>query len=153
MAIGTDAAIEFFGTQDTVTAGGGTSAVSNDAFSVGADAAAWTNDDDAVMATMVAMLDWATAPNANSYVNLYARLMNIDGTNDQDVPDANYPHVFLGSFPINDVTTNQYIAIEIGLPNTVSSQVYEFYVENKTGQTLQAGWTMKITPKAIGPHA
>lgn len=46
MAIGTGAAIEFFGTADAL--GNTTSAVSNNAFSDGTnDLNAWTNDDDA----------------------------------------------------------------------------------------------------------
>lgn len=151
MSISTDAAIEFFGTQATVT--GTTATVADGAFSVTGSIVLFTNTDDAPQASVVAMLDWSAAPDANSSVNLYARLMDIDGGNDQDVPDANYQHGYLGSFPINDVTTNQYIAIDISLPNTVSSQVYEFYIENQTGQTIQANWTLKVTPKTIGPHA
>ena len=151
MAISTDSAIEVFGTPDTVT--GTTSTVADGAFSVVGDISQWTNDDDAPQAVMVAMFDWATAPDTNTSVNLYARLIDIDGTNDQDTPDANFLHTFLGSFPINDVTTNQYISIPITLPNTKTSQVYEFYIENNTGQTIQANWTLKITPKTIAPHA
>jgi len=152
MTIGTDSAIDFFGTQDALD-DGSTSAIVDAAFSVAADITAWTNDDDAPMASIVAFFDWAVAPDANSVVNVYVRLMNIDSTNDAETPDANYTHTYLGSLPINDVTTNQYIAIDVSLPNTVTSQVYEFYFENKTGQTIQASWTCKITPKTIGPHA
>ena len=60
---------------------------------------------------------------------------------------------YVGSFPVNDVTTAQYISINISLPNTVTSQQYELYVENVTGQSLPAGWDLSVTPKAIGPHA
>jgi len=151
MTISTGAAIEFFGTQTTVT--GTTATVANGAFSITGDIVQFTNADDAPQASIVALLDWSVAPDANSSVNLYARLMNIDSTNDQDVPDANYRNTYLGSFPINDVTTNQHIAIDVSLPNTVSSQVYEFYIENDTGQTIQANWTLKVTPKTLGPHA
>jgi len=77
----------------------------------------------------------------------------VQSTNDQDVPDANFGHVFVGSFPLNDVTTGQYISIDIALPNTVTSQQYEFYVENQSGQSLPAGWDIYVTPKTIGPHA
>ena len=155
MAIGTDAAIEFYGTQDTVTAGGGTSAVSNSAFSASGDVVSggWTNDDDAVYASMVGAFTFGTAPTSYSVINLYARLMDIDGTNDQDTPTATYTHTYLGSFPVRNSASTQYVSIEIGLPNTKTSQVYEFYIENKTGQTISAGWTMKVTPKALGPHA
>ncbi len=151
MTISTNAAIEFFGTQTTVT--GTTAAVANNTFSVTGDIVAFINSDDAPQASVVASLDWSVSPDDNGSVSLFARLMNIDATNDQDVPNANFQHVYLGSFPINNVTTNQYIAIEISLPNTTSSQVYEFYIENQTGQTIQANWTLKVTPKTLGPHA
>ena len=151
MAIGTDASIEFFGTADDL--GSSSATVTDGSFSIASDVTQWTNDDDAEKAAIVLFCDWATAPDANSVVFLYARLMNIDSTNDQDVPDSNFQHTRLGAFPINDVTTNQYVAIEINLPNVYTSQVYEFYVKNSTGQTLQSGWKLIITPKASGPHA
>lgn len=151
MAISTDSAIDFFGTQDTVTSS--SSSVADGAFSVTADITQWTNDDDAPSASMTLEATYATAPDANSSVNLYARLMNIQSTNDQDVPDGNYQHTYLGSFPLNNVTTAQYIAIDVPLPNAYSSQVYEFYIENNGGQTISAGWDLYVTPKTIGPHA
>ena len=152
MAIGTDSAVEFFGTQDTVT-DGSTSLILDAAFSVADDISAWTNDDDAPMAAAVLFVDYALAPDGGSGITLFARLMNIDSTNDQDTPDANFLHRFMGVFPVNNVTTNQYSSIDIDLPNTVTSQVYEFYIQNNTGQSIQANWTLKMTPKTIGPHA
>lgn len=149
MAISTDAAIDFFGTEDTITGSGGT--VADAAF--GAAATTWTNDDDAKFASIVLSCSYTTAPDANSYVNLYLRLLNIQSTNDQDVPDANFPHVYVGSFPLNDVTSQQYIPIEIMLPNNYTSQQYNFYIENNGGQTMDSDWNLYITPKAVGPHA
>jgi hypothetical protein len=151
MAISTDAAIEFFGTQDTI--GSSTSAVADAAFSVSGDIVNWTNDDDAPQASVILLADYTTAPDANSAINLYVRLIDIQGTNDADIPDANFQHVYVGSFPVNDVTTAQYIPITIALPNTKTSQVYQFYIENQTGQSLPAGWDLYVTPKTIGPHA
>ena len=152
MAIGTDAAIEFFGTQDTL---GTTSAtVANNAFSVAGDLSTWTNDDDAPTASITLLVDYATAPTANTSINLYARLLNVQSTNDNEIPDANFQHTYLGSFPINNPSiANQYITIDVLLPNTKTSQEYEFYIENKTAQTIQASWDLYITPKTIGPHA
>ncbi|MCB1116825.1 MAG: hypothetical protein KDK71_10190 [Chlamydiia bacterium] len=149
MAITTNSAIEFFGTQDTITGSGGT--VVNGAF--GAAATTWTNDDDAPMASVILSASFTTAPTANTSVNLYLRPLNIQSTNDGDVPDANFGHVYVGSFPLNDVTTQQYIAIDIRLPNTKTSQEYDFYIENNGGQTIDYDWTLYITPKTIGPHA
>ena len=151
MAISTDSAVEFFGTQDTL--GTSSATVADAAFSVASDLSTWTNDDDAPRASVTALIDYAVAPDVNSVVNLYLRLLNTQSTNDNEIPDANFTHTYVGSFPVNDVTTNQYVTIDISLPNGKSSQEYEFYIENQTGQTIQAGWDLYVTPKTIGPHA
>ena len=151
MAIAADSAVHFFGTQDTL--GTSSATVADAAFSIAGDLSTWTNDDDAPMASVTALLDWSVAPDANSAVNLYLRPLNMVSTNDGDVPDANFQHMYVGSFPMNDVTTNQYITITISLPNYKTSSEYEFYIENSTGQTIQAGWDLYVTPKTIGPHA
>lgn len=151
MAISTGAEIDFFGTQDTVT--GTTSAVANNGFSATADINQWTNDDDARVASVTFTGTFAVAPTLGTYVNLYARLMNVDGTSDAPVPSASFLHYCLGSFPVDGIATSQVVTIEVPLPNAYTSQVYEFYIENKSGQSLNSGWTMKVTPKAAGPHA
>ena len=151
MAIATGAAVEFFGTQDTL--GTSSAAVANAAFSVAGDLSTWTNDDDAPMASVTLLANFSVAPTANTSVNLYLRLLNVQSTNNGTVPDANFQHTYVGSFPLNDSTIAQYITIDIGLPNSVTSQQYEFYVENSSGQSLPAGWDIYVTPKAIGPHA
>lgn len=153
MAIAQDSAVEFFGTQDTL--GNASTTVADAAFSVigtgGTDA--WTNDDDAPTASITLLADWnTTAPDVNSSVNLYVRPLNVTSTFDGEVPDANHLHHYVGSFPTNDVLTNQYITITITLPNYKTSSEFEFYIENKTGETIQAGWDLYITPKTIGPH-
>lgn len=155
MAIAENAAIEFFGTQTTVTVSGGTSAVTDGSFSVVGDVVSgnFTNADDAPEAAFVAFFDWnTTGPDANSSVGLFAVLLDIDGTSDQDLPSANYHHVYLGSFPVKDILTNQFVPLDVTLPNTKSSQIYQFYIQNNTGQTIQAGWTLKVTTKTLGPH-
>lgn len=151
MAIGTGALVEFFGTQDTL--GTSSAAVANDAFSIASDLSTWTNDDDAPQASVTLLANFSVAPTANTVINLYLRPLDIQSTNDQDVPDANFAHIYAGSFPLNDVTTAQYIKIDISLPNSYTSQQYEFYVENKSGQSLPAGWDIYVTPKTYGPHA
>lgn len=151
MAISTDAIVEFFGTQDTVSSS--TSSVADGAYSADADTSEWTNDDDAPRASAVLDCTFSTAPDANSDVELYARLTDIQSTNDQLVPTDNSPWVYLGSFPLKDVTTAQYIPLEIVLPNTKTSQGYDFYIKNNGGQTMSSGWDLYITPKTFGPHA
>ncbi len=151
MAIATGAAVEFFGTQDTL--GTSIAAVADGAFSVEGALSTWTNDDDAVSASVTLLANFSVAPAANTSVNLYLRLLDVQSTNDNTVPDANFQHTYVGSFPLNDSTVAQYITIDIGLPNSVTSQQYEFYVENQSGQSLPAGWDIYVTPKAIGPVA
>lgn len=151
MAIGTNDGIEKFGTADDLDSS--SAAVANGSFSVAGDLAQWTNDDDAPYASAVFVGTYTVAPDVNSTVDLFARLMNINGVSDAEVPDANNEHYSLGSFPLNDVTTEQNAAIEIKLPNVYTAQLYEFYIRNNGGQTLSAGWKIVLTPKAIGPHA
>jgi len=151
MAISTDSAIEFFGTQDTL--GTSSASVADNAFSIASDLSTWTNDDDAPMASVTGTFTCSVAPDAYTGLNLYLRLLNTVSTNDSDVPDANFQHTFAGHFPLNDVTSAQYVTIDIALPNGKTSQEYEFYIENKAGQTVSAGWDIYVTPKTIGPHA
>lgn len=158
MAIGTNDLIDKFGTQDTVTVGTGTSAVTNGSFSAAADVVAggWTNDDDAPLGAFVLTCQFATLPVANSAIELFARVLNIDGTNDQPQPDSNYAPDLLGRFFIDAGTaanTDMTLPCLAALPNVASSQVYEFYLKNVTGQTISAGWVLKVTPITQGPRA
>ena len=156
MAITTNALVDFFGTADAL--GNTTSAVTDGSYSDGTnDLNAWTNDDDAPMAAAVFTMQYASGTlDAAPYVNLYARLIDIDGTTDAPVPDASYQHTFMGSFPIDTnlgTSTDNSHGIEIPLPNMETSQVYHFYIENQTGVSIAAGWELTITPKTKGPHA
>lgn len=157
MAISTDSAIHFFGTQDTVTAGGGTSAVTNTSFSAAADTVTWTNDDDAPYAAFVLKFQYASGTITQDGIDLFMQLHNIDSTNDENQPDSNLNSHFMGTFPTDaglGTSTDQYVALPylIELPNQYTSQVYEFYIRNNSGVTMAAGWTLKITPVALGPH-
>lgn len=158
MAIGTNAAIDFFGTQDAVSAGGGTSAVVDAAFSASGDAAAWTNDDDAELAAFVLKFQYPSGTIVADGIHLFARLMNIDSTNDEPQPDTGFEEHHLGSFPTDtglSATVDNYVSLgfDVGLPNMRTEQIYEFYIKNDSGVTMTAGWTLKITPKAKGPAA
>jgi hypothetical protein len=157
MTIGTNDAIRKFGTQDTVSAGGGTSAVASAAYSVAGDAAAWTNDDDTDQAAAVLTFQYPSGTITTGGVQLLCRLLDIDGTTDEPPLTTNWQGHYLGSFPTGTgmAATTDY-AIQSGpflLPAAKASQIYEFYVRNSCGVTMTAGWTLKITPVADGPHA
>lgn len=151
MAISTDATVLFYGTRDTLTTTGSST---TDGSVTQANSTVWTNDDDAPMASFDAVLTFGTGPTANSSVDLFARLMNINSTNDEDAPQTDFQQHYLGSFVLDNVTSAQYRAIgPIVLPNMMTSQDYQFYIQNNGGQTLSANWSLFITPIAYGPHA
>lgn len=157
MAISTNDAIRKYGTQDLVSAGGGTSAVTNGSYSASGDAATWTNDDDTDQASAVLTMQYPSGTITTGGVQLLCRLLNGDGTTDEPPLSANWTGHFLGNFTTGtgmSATTNY--AIESGpflLPAMKSSQEYEFYLKNACGVTITAGWTLKITPVADGPKA
>jgi hypothetical protein len=156
MAISTDSLIDFFGTQDSVD-DGSTSSIADAAFSVAADITAWTNDDDAPACVMVLKCQFATAPTDGTVINVHGRKMDVDGTNDSPVPDAANLDQIIGNFTVDGTVataTDAYLTTNwMPLHNHKTSQQYEFYLENKTGQTISANWTLKITPCTKGPHA
>lgn len=158
MAIGTNATVDSFGTQETVTVAGGTSQVLDTAFSASGDvvSGSWINTDDAKGAEIVLTFQYATGTIDVNGIHLYARKMNIDGTSDQAQPDANYKHDYLGTFSTDSgmaATTDVPHPLIIPLKNGYSSQAYEFYIENDCGVTMTAGWTLKITTIAPAPKS
>ena len=154
MAIGTNDLIEKFGTQDEVSSS--EPDLTDGSFSSGL---AWTNDDDAPEADVVLAAHFNTAPDANGVVNLHLRKLNVaETTGDEPVPSADWQGGHVGAFVVDDITTDQWPTLRIALPNGKTSQEYEFYVENRAGQTLgdSAGgdhWRLYVTPVAPGPHA
>lgn len=152
MAIGANDTIVKFGTLDDLDSTSST--VADGAFSAAGDLATWTNDDDAPMGAVVGLFTFGTAPTAGETIDLYVRPLNIaDTTKDQNAPTADQPVTYLGSFVLDDVTTEQVLMIDVSLPLVASSQQFEFYIRNNGGQTLSAGWSLQITPKTYGPHA
>lgn len=157
MAIGTNDSILKFGTQDEVTvAAPGT--VANGAFSASSDIVAWTNDDDAPRASAVLKCQFDTTMPTVGSIPLFARPINIQGTNDAPQPDANFQNYLVGIFPIDfgvAADTDFWTAIpEFQIPQMKASQEIEFYIKNEgTSQTIGTGWDLFITPIADGPRA
>lgn len=156
MAITTDALIDFFGQQDPLDTT--TSTVADGAFSAGTgDILAWTNDDDAALVVFVLVAQYASGTlNTRPYFVMHARLIDVEGTNDTAIPDANHSPHPLCRFHLNPdlaTATNDVMVAEAYLPNVKTSQVYNFYLENQTGVTISASWAIDATPKTVGPHA
>ena len=159
MAIGTDDGILKYGTQDAVHSGTPATIASG---SIGkADQGAsinWTNDDDAPFGAAVLKCQFDTTMPTEGTLGLIANLLNVQSTNDLNVPDSSFPHIQVGAFPIDFGVANDtdfYTAIPFfRMPMILSAQAIDWYVFNKgTGQTLGVSWELYITPIAIGPHA
>lgn len=141
-------AIVKWGTQKTLKASGASCSVGgvipvNDAtYSLSADAANYPD------AEFVLTVTFSVAPNEGGQIALYARPLDIDGTADAEVPEAGLPVWFVGSFTVNNVTTAQsMILLAQDLP-----ALAEYYIHNvSTGQTIQAGCSLKVKPRTIGP--
>jgi hypothetical protein len=98
----------------------------------------------------VLIATWATSTGIeDGAVRLYSRKLNIDGTNDAAVPDATYPHDFVGSFVPDAVTSLQ--RIELSGVERAIEQDESFYIENATGQTISSTWDLTVTPYTFGP--
>lgn len=128
----------------------GASAAS-DAFVAADDAdLAVANHYDYPFADFVLKCDFGAAVNGTSVVNLYRRDLNIDSTNDAPAPSDSCPHLLVGVFVIPSGTsaTGYYPCTDVPLAKDC-----EFYIENKSNQSISAGWDLKATPKTYKPGA
>ena len=101
-------------------------------------------------AKFVISVTFGTAPTEGTTLALYARPLDIDGTNDAEVPETTRPTVFIGTFAVNNVTTAQYIEL---LAQDVPWSASYYIHNNGTGQTVSSGWTLKVTPCTVAPAA
>lgn len=140
--------IVVLGTVKTLEANGGaiannTVVQADDAtYAVVADGASFPD------ALFTLLATFATAPTENTVLSLYARPMDIDGTNDSEAPETTRATVFIGNFVVNNVTTlqaMQLLAVDLPL-------LAQYYIHNNgTGQSVSAGWTLKVTPRTYKP--
>lgn len=138
----------FLGTQKTLEGSGAstannTIAQANDAtYRVATDGANYPDAEFVLVGT------FSVAPTEGTMIGLYARPLNVDGSFNTEPPEATRPTYYVGSFVVNNVTTQQAMMLRAeDLPLEA-----EYYIHNNgTGQTLSAGWTLKIMPRTIGP--
>lgn len=141
-------AIVYLGTQKTLEASG--AAIANNTL-VQADDASYSIIADGAKypdAEFVLTVQYTTAPTENTTLALYARSLDVDGTADADAPETTRPEKFIGTYPVNNVTTVQTLVLRAQDVPTVG----DYYIHNVgTGQQVNAGWVLKVTPRTIGP--
>ena len=143
-------AIVKLGTPKTLEASGASNAnntmvAADDAtYSVSADGSNYPDAD------FVLAVAFGTAPTVNTTIDLYAQELDIDGTNDAIAPTTTYKRRYIGSFVVAAQTAMQYLKVRgYDVPLVASYYLHN----NATGQTMSAGWTLKVTPRTIGPAA
>lgn len=150
MTIGTNDTIVKTGTQKTLAANGASCA--NNAV-ISADDASYSiaaDGNGAPSAEFALSVTFSVAPTENSTIDLYAQELNFDGTNDEQAIEATYKPKYMGSFVVNNVTTLQYLNLRV---NRVPREATYVWHNNGTGQTVSAGWTLKVLPVTVGPSA
>lgn len=101
---------------------------------------------------------FGAAPTSGSTIDLYIRPLDIDGTTDAPAPatgvDNAYKGQYIGSFVLKNSATSgdAYRCVGYDIPR--AGEAYLF--NNNTGQTLTGGtspngWTLKMTPRTVGP--
>lgn len=135
--------IRIFGATKTLEASGASAA---SAAIVQADDATYSTSADGGNfpdAEFVVSFAFGTAPTENGTLALIARLLDIDGTSDAEVPEATRADRYIGNFVVNNVTSTQFAAL---FARNVPRLASYYLLNTGTGQTLSAGWTLKVTP-------
>lgn len=108
------------------------------------DAANWPD------AEFVLTCAFGTAPTEGRSVNLLARPLDIDSTNDAPVPEAARPTHYVGSFVVDNTTSTQYLNLQgivaYDLPRNAA-----YYLHNGADQTLSSGWKLVALPRNVIP--
>lgn len=83
----------------------------------------------------------------NKVVELIAREMNVDGTNDVDAPTSTWRNRVVGTFVLKGVTSAQLLVCDVfdAPPNA------DYYLYQASGQNSSANATLKATPFTFGP--
>lgn len=136
-----------YGSQATLEANGGS--IASGAIGTADDLSYSTTQTadfpDAVFALMV---NYSVAPTADKSIDLFLVPQDIDSTNDAQDVTTTFLRYFYGAFVPKAQTGAQYIYLEaFNIPKGAKAMLYN----NATGQTIPAGWTLKMTPRSIGP--
>lgn len=128
----------------------GASATSNAIVSGGTLATSAHSNYTSVDLVLTGTMAGSIASNAN-FFSVYARSLGIDGAADAPTPGASFRAKYVGQiqFAGSSASGGQTSLIE-NVPTSPLGSV-EFFIENSTNATLNAGWTLKATPKTVKP--
>lgn len=139
-----------YASQVTLEASGG-GAASNAVVAANDASLGSANHSDYPWADFVLKCDFGAAVGANYAIYLYRQDLDIDSTNDAPAPTAStYEQTLVGIFAI---PSGQSAAAYYPCPNVPLTQACQFSIKNGTNQSMNAGWTLKATPKSYAPGA
>lgn len=163
MAIGADAAVNFYNADTTeLEETGGSASVADNAVSAfdTTDLDLYTHSDDSPLIIAWLQMNSAGTPAIGSGVLLIGQIMNATGvpsgvdTNDSPTPTTDYLSITLGRWPVKNVTTEQFIPMEVYLPDTEPGTVWQLGIfVDAHGASVDAGWGVHVRAKTTGPHA
>lgn len=87
---------------------------------------------------------FGAAPALNAAVMLFARELAVDGATNTEVPTAAHPGRVIGSFLVSASTSQTLTLTAYDLPAKADYYLYN----NATGQSITAGWSLKVTPRS-----
>lgn len=92
----------------------------------------------------------ASVASTTNYFMVYARELDVDGTKDVSSPGASFKHRNVGILQISGSSASgEQTAILLNVPTHYTD--VEFFIENLSNSSLNAGWTLKATPKTVKP--
>lgn len=142
---------EGFGEADVVT--NASALVATAALSVVGDVNEWVNTDNVEIATAILTFTPSALTTAADTIKLYASKNLVDGAKSELFPSLTNKEKLLATFNIAPSAAEQTVTAEIQLDNCKSGQGYLFAIESLlTTVSVNAGWTLTITPKAKGTN-
>ena len=148
-------AVYKYGTTVTLASGNGAAITNNQLSTAVGTTYSQTNTldyPDAVFTLTTA--GFGAAPTAGSTLDLYVRPLSVDGATNTPAPatgastDA-YKGQYIGSFVLKASASSGDTYRTVGYDIPRSGEAYIF--NNATGQSLTVNWTLKMTPRTIGP--
>jgi hypothetical protein len=89
-------------------------------------------------------LTFSAAPGLNANINLYAQELNVDDNVDAEAPTPQRAGRHLGAFLVSPVTAKQALVLE---SQNVPLRARYYLYNNNTGQSIAAGWTLRVDPR------
>jgi len=118
----------------------GTSTRAADVFSTSGEQTNELSSNEHLLGNFTLTCAFSVAPTSGG-IDLFMRPLNRDSTNDSPEPSASFEHTYLGTFPVDDVTTTQYLALDnIEIPYGD----FSFYIRNGTNQTLSTSYVLDL---------